>query len=65
MRYRYAKKLANRDEVEVRVAPGQWDRGYVVGDPKLQVVLNKTMVLVNVQSVKNGFCLDVHHTNLR
>lgn len=35
MRLRNAKRLANRDQVEVRI-DGNWLRGYVLGEPRME-----------------------------
>ncbi len=37
MRAKDAKKLHNRDEVEVQVEPGVWEPGYVLGEPREEV----------------------------
>jgi len=60
MERRYAATLGNRDEVEVRIGPGEWVRGFVVGDP----IVRKEGVYVNVQS-EAGYLESVRHTDIR
>lgn len=60
MEKRYAVRLGNHDEVEVRIGPGEWVRGYVVGDP----LVRKDGVYVDVDS-EAGFLKNVRHTDLR
>jgi hypothetical protein len=61
MRAKDAEKLRNRDEVEVRIAPGEWDAGYVVGDASITT----DGVFVDVQTRREGFLAQVRHTDLR
>jgi hypothetical protein len=61
MERRYAERLQNRDEVEVRVGSNEWIRGYVVGD----ALIRKDGVFVDVQTKEEGFVADVRHTDLR
>lgn len=59
MKLRNALKLDNRDEVEVRVGPGKWVPGYLLGSPR-QV---EKRVIIPVQS-KCGY-MEVDHTDVR
>lgn len=61
MRATYAAKLYNRDQVEVRIAPGEWDTGYVVGD----ALITPHGVFVDVQTDHAGFLTEIRHTDLR
>lgn len=61
MQIRYAKKLNNRDEVEVKIDK-DWVLGYIVGDPVLSKD-GKTYYF-DVQTV-NGFVSGVHHRDLK
>ena len=65
MRYRYAKKLTNRDEVEVHIYQEEWDRGYVVGDPKEVEVEGQKVIELTVQTSNNGLLFNVTHTMIR
>lgn len=60
MRLQQAKKLHNRDEVRVRATDGQWEQGYVLGEPK-QV---GKRILVPVQTHGDGW-REVDHTDVR
>ena len=61
MQIRYAKKLHNRDEVEVKIDK-DWVLGYIVGDPVLSKDGKK--YYFDVQTV-NGFVSGVHHQDLK
>jgi len=61
MQIRYAKKLHNRDEVEVKIDK-DWVRGYIVGDPVLSKDGKK--YYFDVQTV-NGFVSGVNHKELK
>jgi hypothetical protein len=61
MQIRYAKKLHNRDEVEVKLDK-DWVSGYIVGDP-VSSKDGKTYWF-DVQTV-NGFVSGVHHKELK
>lgn len=68
MRYRDAKKLHNRDEVEVCISrkdPAEWDRGYVIGDPKLIEIEGRKVVEVTVDTEEHGLLFAIPHTELR
>ena len=60
MKYRDAKKLHNRDEVEVRVGPGEWEPGKILGE----VIVLPKMVSVPVLSKTLGFA-SVTHRDIR
>lgn len=60
MRKQTAKKLHNRDEVEVRV-DGNWYPGYVLGTPT--EIAGR--ILIPVQSTKYGWLPDIDHTDVR
>lgn len=67
MRFRDAKKLHNRDQVEVcisRKAPAEWDRGHVVGEPVVREVGTLRVVEVIVDTENHGL-LFIPHTALR
>ncbi len=51
MRRRDAIKLHDRDEVEVRIEPGTWLTGHVLGDP----VPTTAGVFVPVQTATLGY----------
>jgi hypothetical protein len=57
---RYAKKLDNCDEVEVRLGPGEWVPGYVLGSPKMV----GTRLIIPVMSSQGGF-QEVDYTDVR
>ncbi len=61
MQKRDAKKLHNRDEVQIKIAPKTWTQGYIVGD----VVETKEGVFADVQTDSEGFLPMVRHTNWR
>jgi len=61
MRQREALRLHNRDQVEVRLGPGEWYPAYVLGEPEQ---LNKKVVIIPVQSSFGGY-LKVVHTEIR
>jgi hypothetical protein len=61
MQIRYAKKLHNRDEVEVKIDK-DWVLGYIVGDPVLSKDGKK--YYFDVQTV-NGFVSGVNHKELK
>lgn len=68
MRFRDAKKLHNRDQVEVcitRTAPAEWDRGYIVGDPTVRDVNGTKVVEVIVDTEEHGLLFAIPHTALR
>lgn len=60
MEKRYARRLHNRDQVEVRVGPGEWSYGYVLGD----AWETSEGVFVNVQT-QAGYMQNIRHTDLR
>lgn len=60
MCFRHAKKLENRDEVEVRKTTGGWEHGYVLGSPK---VMDK-IIIIPVQTPSDGF-REVSHFDVR
>ena len=60
MRATEALRLDNRDEVEVRIGPGEWVPGYVLGSPRK---VGKR-VIVPVQSSMGGYA-EVDHTDVR
>ena len=59
MRFRDAKRLNNRDQISVRISPGRWVGGYVLGSP----VENKGRILVPTVS-EDGFKW-VDHTDVK
>ncbi len=59
MQKRHAKKLHNRDQVEVKV-DGEWSNGYVIGS--VREISN--MIVLNVQSEKHGY-IEVCHLDIR
>lgn len=59
MRAREAKKLHNRDEVQVHTANG-WEHGYILGEPR---EVSKRVILP-VQTQQSGW-LEVDHTEVR
>jgi hypothetical protein len=61
MRAQYAKQLHSRDEVEVRIGPGNWIPGYVISNPSIR----ESGVYVDVQTRQEGFLAAVHHLDLR
>ena len=61
MQKRYAKELHNRDQVEVRVAPGTWVIGYIEGN----VAEISGEIFANVQTAEYGRLPMVRHTDLR
>lgn len=60
MRKRDALRLHNRDDVEVRTAPGEWSPGYVLGEPK---VYGDDLV-IPVQTKEAGY-QEVSYTEVR
>lgn len=61
MQKKYAIKLHNGDQVEVRVGPNEWVYGYVVGDPKI----GPYNIYVSVRTDSHGYFPDVIHTDLK
>jgi hypothetical protein len=61
MRLRNAKKLENRDQVQVRRETGEWEYGYVLGTPSL---VSPKLLIIPVQSPSDGF-RSVSHTEVR
>ena len=60
MRARDAKKLHNRDEVYARTSTGEWEPGYVLGDPREEA----GRVLIPVQCRSEGFRI-LDHTDVK
>lgn len=60
MRKRDAKKLHNRDQVEICV-DGAWSPGYVLGE----ISESEGRILVPVQSRDHGFMPHVDYTDIR
>lgn len=66
MQYRYAKKLHNRDEVEVCMKrPDIWAHGYVVGEPRHIEVNGRKVIEVIVATKEYGILYQIPHTALR
>jgi hypothetical protein len=61
MKLRDAKKLENRDQVEVRKDIGGWEYGYVLGSPRL---VTPKLLIIPVQSPSAGF-REVSHKDVR
>jgi len=61
MQKRFAKKLHNRDEVEVKM-DGDWIHGYIVGDST--VSRDGKFYWFDIQT-QNGFVSGVSHRDLR
>lgn len=61
MKFVNAKRLRNRDQVQVRVAPAIWLDGHLIGDPLIQ---GKT-ILVNVYVPFSTYLESISHTNIR
>lgn len=57
---RAAKRLHNRDQVEVRVAPATWVPGMVLG----QWFEEGGKIIVPVQTAGHGF-IEAYHTEVR
>jgi len=55
-----ARRLHNRDQVEVRVAPATWVSGMVLGEPREE----GGKIILPVQTEANGF-MEVVHTEVR
>lgn len=62
MEIKKAKKLHNKDEVEVRLEDGTWARGAVVGDV---FIINGNLVVMDVQIHDGEFLRSVNHTKIR
>lgn len=60
MNLRDAKKLHNRDEVQVRV-DGKWEQGYVLGTPRL---IDKNLFLP-VQTKTHGYIHEINHKDVK
>jgi hypothetical protein len=60
MRAREAKKLHNHDEVLVRTPEGEWEQGYILGQPK--EVAGR--IILPVQTPQNGW-REVDHTDVK
>lgn len=60
MRKRDAKKLHNRDEVEVRTSEGRWEHGYVLGTP--EEIGGR--IIIPVQTPSEGY-KQVDHVDVR
>jgi hypothetical protein len=58
MRKSEAKKLHNRDQVEVRTSNG-WEMAYVLGEPREEA----GRIIVPVQTASNGW-IEVDHTDV-
>jgi hypothetical protein len=67
MRARYAKKLHNRDQVEVRVEPGQWVVRHVLGNPRVVEDREHLQggVFVTTLSEDGSIQGNIRHTDLR
>ena len=55
-----ARRLHNRDQVEVRVAPATWVSGMILGEPREE----GGKIIVPVQTEGHGF-IEVYHTEVR
>lgn len=55
-----ARRLHNRDQIEVRVAPATWVSGMVLGEPREE----GGKIILPVQTEANGF-MEVVHTEVR
>jgi hypothetical protein len=60
MRLRLARKLHNRDQVEVRVAPNTWVIGYVLGESHEE----NGQLNIPVEVEGHGYMV-VKHTDIR
>jgi hypothetical protein len=67
MRFTQAKKLHNRDEVEVRVEPGTWAHGRVLGEPTFIHKPGKgtKRAVIPVLLDDGTYMPDVAHTDVR
>jgi hypothetical protein len=61
MQKRYAKKLHNRDQVEIRI-DGSWVYGYILGDPIL--TKDNKVITFEVQTESYGLQI-VNHLEIR
>ena len=59
MKKQDAKRLHNRDEVEVRTSNG-WEYGYVLGEPHEEA----RRIIIPVQTTSDGW-MQVDHTDIR
>jgi len=62
MQKKFAEKLSNRDQVEVKVDK-EWVLGYVLGEPAISKD-GKTLYF-HIQTDNHGFLDMVHHRDLR
>ena len=67
MRARYAKKLHDRDQVEVRIDPGVWVVRHVLGDPRIVEDTEHLQggVFVSTLCADGSIQGNVRHTDLR
>ena len=64
MNLKQAEQLHNRDEVQVRTPEGQWEQGYVLGEPRRITGIGYDTIIIPVQTPQNGF-REVDHTEIR
>jgi hypothetical protein len=68
MRFTQAKRLHNEDEVEVRVEPGKWAHGRVLGEPRLRASASASQIAwveIPVLLDDGTYLPDVAHTDVR
>jgi hypothetical protein len=63
MRLICAKRLHNRDQVEVRVSPSNWKNGMVLGEPNLSP--DGKALFAPVMLDDGTYLAEVRHTDLR
>lgn len=63
MRFTQAKRLHNEDEVEVRVEPGKWAHGRVLGEPRF--AMGFKLALIPVLLDDGTYMPEVAHTDVR
>ena len=61
MKFINAKRLHNRDQVQVRVAPAIWMDGYLIGEP----IIHGKNILANVYIPNSIYLKSISHTNIR
>lgn len=60
MNKRQAKRLHNRDQVEVRIAPATWIPGMILGESREE----NGKIILPIHTVWSGF-MEVSHTEVR
>lgn len=61
MLFRHAKKLHDRDEVELKTDQGTWVVGWVVGE----VTIDGKVAMVDIQVHEGEFLRGVNHLRIR